>query len=58
MNVKFYQILSLYRKLKYDFKDEHLQKAKDKFNLSGNRFEVLRTLDEYLRNHSSLKAIA
>lgn len=58
MNVKFYQILSLYRKLKYHYKDDVLQQAKIKFDFSGNRFEVLKKMDEYLRSHSCVKGIA
>jgi len=56
--LEYFQVLSFYRKLKYRYKDELLQQAKIKFNLSGNRFEVLRKLDEYLRTMQTRQVVA
>lgn len=48
---EYFQILSFYRKLKYNFTENLLNQVKRKFNLDGNRFEVLRCMDDYLRKN-------
>jgi len=48
---EYFQVLSFYKKLKYNFNEILLDKIKTKFHLDGNRFEVLRHLDDYLRNN-------
>lgn len=47
----YFQILSFYKKLKYNFNESLLNRIKRRFNLEGNRFEVLRYLDSIVRSH-------
>lgn len=47
----YLQILSFYKKLKYNFNESLLNRIKRRFNLEGNRFEVLRYLDGMVRSH-------
>lgn len=47
--IEYFQVLSFYKKLKYNFNESLFNQVKRKFNLDGNRFEVLKRLEDYLR---------